>query len=137
MAKINVKAKPKAQAPTNSAPQIKPSKDTMTATELVQTAIFDMNDPLSKRQARDFTDALQANIAAALGDGRAVNLFGLLKIVPRFHTKGEREVYKEFGNPESGKVKKKYPPKVTLKLTALKKLKDSSPTANKMAKKVG
>ncbi len=129
--------KPKAAAATDGKPQIKPSKDTMTASELVQTAIFDMTEPLSKRQAKDFTDAVQANIAASLSEGRAVNFFGLLKIVPRLHTKGTRQVYKEFGNPDSGTMNKKYPAKVTLKLTALKKLKDSSPTVNKMGRKLG
>ena len=43
-----------------------------------------------------------------LQEGNPVNLFGLVKIVPRYHTKGERMVNKEFGNPDSPKVKKVY-----------------------------
>lgn len=133
--KSKSKAKPKNSA--NGVPQIKPSKDTMRATELIREAVMTMDEPLSARQRIDFTESLKAVIDDAISEGRAVNLFGLVKVTPRLHTKGVREVYKEFGNPDSGKVKKTYPAKTTLKVTALKPLKDALPNANKMAKKVG
>lgn len=133
--KSKSKTKPKNSA--NGVPQIKPSKDTMRATELIREAVMTMDEPLSARQRIDFTDSLKAVIDDAISEGRAVNLFGLVKVTPRLHTKGVREVYKEFGNPDSGKVKKTYPAKTTLKVTALKPLKDALPNANKMAKKVG
>jgi len=127
----------KAKAATNGTPQIKPSKDTMSQSELAIEAVATMDDPLSIKQRKDFIDSLKAVIDDAISEGRAVNLFGLVKITPRLHTKGVREVFKEFGNPESGRVKKTYPAKTTLKVTALKPLKDALPNANKMARKVG
>ncbi len=138
MAKKTTKKKSgKAKAAANGAPQIKPSKDTMSQNELVIEATAVMDDPLSIKQRKDFINSLKAVIDDAISEGRAVNLFGLVKLTPRLHTKGTREVFKEFGNPESGKVKKTYPAKTTLKVTALKPLKDALPNANKMARKVG
>lgn len=123
-------------ASSNGAPQIKPAASTMTAVELVREAVMAMDEPMSQRQRVDFTNCLKAVVDEAVADGRGVNLFGLVKIVPRFHTKGVREVFKEFGNPESGKVKKTYPAKVSVKATVLKTVKDALPTPNKMANRV-
>jgi len=133
-------AKPKAEesAPANpDAPKIIAMKGGLTAKQLVQEAVYTMEDDLrlSKAQAADFVVSLTAVIDREIADGNPVNLFGYLKIVPRFHTKGKRLVYKVFGDPTSGKVTKTYPAKVSVKVSILKPLKDSLPNAAKLGRK--
>jgi len=133
-------AKPKAaaEAQTNSdAPKIVAMKGGLTAKQLVSEALFTMEDDLrlSRAQALDFVASLTAVIDREIQDGNPVNLFGYLKVIPRFHTKGKRQVYKVFGDPTSGKVTKNYPAKVSLKVSILKPLKDSLPNAAKLGRK--
>ena len=129
--------KGKSKAAVTDAPKIVAAKQTVSASELLVETNYKLDDPLSKRHAKEFADAMVEAIQEAIADGKAVNLFGLLKIVPRLHTKGTREVYKEFGNPESGRVNKKYPAKVSVKASFLKKTKESLPSVQKMQKRVG
>ena len=91
---------------------------------------------LTKKQGKDFVESLLAAVEDEIGKGHPINLFGLVKLVPRYHTSGEREVLKEFGNADSGKMKKKYKPKVSLKATVFKRVKDQLPGAAKMQKVV-
>lgn len=119
----------KAKPAVTEAPKIVAMKGGMTQKQLVQEALFTMEDDLriSKAQAADFVESLKAVIEREINEGNPVALFGFLKLVPRLHTKGKREVYKVFGDPESGKVTKTYPAKVSLKVTILKPLKDILP----------
>jgi nucleoid DNA-binding protein len=121
------------------APKTIAMKGGLTAKQLVQDALFSMEDDLrlSKAQAADFVVSFQAVIDREIADGNPVNLFGYVKLIPRLHTKGKRQVYKVFGDSESGKVTKNYPAKTSLKVTVLKPLKDSLPTASKLIRKVG
>lgn len=138
VAKKKKKAAPPARATANpNAPKTIPMKGGLTAKQLVQETLFTMDDDLrlSKAQAVDFTASLVAVIDREIAEGNPVNLFGLLKVIPRLHTKGSREVYKVFGDPESGKVTKQYPAKASLKTTILKPLKDSLPAASKLARR--
>ena len=133
------KAAPKAEAPAANAdaPKIIAMKGGLTAKQLVQEVLYTMEDELrlSKAQSADFIASLTAVIDREISDGNPVNLFGYLKLVPRFHTKGKRQVFKVFGDPTSGKVTKNYPAKVSLKVSILKPLKDSLPNAAKLGRK--
>jgi hypothetical protein len=132
------KPAPKAEASANAdAPKIIAMKGGLTAKQLVQEALFTMEDDLrlSKAQANDFVASLQAVIDREIADGNPVNLFGYLKVIPRFHTKGKRQVYKVFGDPESGKVMKSYPAKSSLKVSILKPIKDALPAPAKLGRK--
>lgn len=137
MAKKKTTKGKKAKTTAVTTPQIKPSKDTMSQAELLRETVAVMDDPVSIKQRKDFLDSMKSVIDDAISEGRAVNMFGLVKLTPRLHTKGVREVNEVFGDPTSKKVKKNYAAKTTLKVTALKPLKDALPNANKMAKKVG
>ncbi|SRR5580765_47251 len=137
--KRKVAPKPKTAPDTNSdAPKIIAMKGGLTQNQLVQEALFTMEDELriSKAAAADFVASLQAVIDREITDGNPVNLFGYVKITPRLHTRGKRMVYKVFGDPGSGKVSKTYPAKTSLKLAALKPLKDVQPAATKLGRKV-
>lgn len=128
-----------AHDPTKDAPKIIASKGGLTGPQLVNQALVLMEDDLriTKKQAADFSASLIAAAEQAFEKGEPVNFFGLVKLVPRFHTKGVRQVNEEFGNPESKKVTKKYPAKVSIKATIYKRVKDTLPTATVMGKKVG
>lgn len=129
----------KAPAPVTTTPQIVAAKGGLTSAALLASVLETMEEEnwLTKKQGRDFVDSFQAVVLDALADGQPVNLFGIVKLVPRYHTSGKRQVFKEFGNPESGKITKTYKPKVTLKATVLKNAKDSLPVPAKMQKRVG
>lgn len=131
------KSAPKAAPKTT--PQIVASKGGLTQSQLLASVLETMEPEnwISKKAGRDFVDSLQAVVQDALSEGEPVNVFGIVKLTPRYHTAGKREVYKEFGNPESGRVTKTYKPKVSLKATILKTMKDALPNAAKMAKAVG
>lgn len=124
-------------APATEAPKIIAMKGGLTANQLVNEVLFTMDDDLriSKTQAADFVASLKAVIDREIGEGNPVNLFGYLKLIPRFHTKGKREVFKVFGDPTSGKTTKTYPAKVSLKATLLKPLKDALPSAAILGRK--
>lgn len=122
----------KAKAASNGVPQIKAARETVRFTALIADANFELDEPLPRKSVKALMDSVEEEILAQLAAGRAVNLFGVVKLTPRLHTAGTREVYKEFGNPESGKMKKKYPAKVSLKATVLKKAKDALPKTQKM-----
>jgi len=124
---------------TTTTPQIVAAKGGLTQSQLLVTTLETMEQDnwISKAAGRDFVDSLQAVVQDALSKGEPVNLFGIVKLVPRYHTAGKREVYKEFGNPDSGRTIKNYKPKVTLKATVLKTTKDALPAPQKMAKAVG
>jgi nucleoid DNA-binding protein len=128
-----------AKVPAVTTPQIVAAKGGLTQAQLLASTLESMEQEnwISKKAGRDFVDSLQAVILDALSNGEPVNLFGIVKLVPRYHTAGKREVYKEFGNPDSGRVTKSYKPKVSLKATVLKTTKDALPAATKMAKAVG
>lgn len=137
--KRKVAPKLKTAPDTNSdAPKIIAMKGGLTQNQLVQEALFTMEDELriSKAAAADFVASLQAVIDREITDGNPVNLFGYVKITPRLHTRGKRMVYKVFGDPGSGRVSKTYPAKTSLKLVALKPLKDVQPAATKLGRKV-
>lgn len=120
------------------APKTIAMKGGLTQKQLVQEALFVMEDDLrlSKAQAADFIESLKAVIEREITEGNPVALFGFLKLVPRLHTKGKREVNKVFGDPESGKTVKTYPAKVSLKVTILKPLKDILPNPPALIRKV-
>jgi hypothetical protein len=126
----------------NDAPKIIVAKGGLPVGKLIEEVLFTMEEDLriSKKAATDFKDSLVVVVEREIAEGNPVNLFGLVKIVPRLHTKGSRMVNKEFGNPESPKVKKNYPAKVTYKTGQsifMKPLKEAMPTVQKMQKKVG
>lgn len=135
------KAAPKTPAKNNGAPQIIAAKGGLTAVQLLERtlATMDQDKWITKAQGRDFVESLKAVVLDSINKGEPVNLFGMVKIVPRLHTAGTRVVDKEFGNPDSGKVNKKYKAKVSLQATQgifSKPVKDSLPTAQKLAAKI-
>lgn len=142
----NAKTK-RAPAPAASemvAPKIIQSKGGLAPGNLLKETLAMMEDDtrISQAAGRDFMVSLVAVVENELQEGRPVNLFHLVKIVPRYHTKGERMVNEEFGNPESKKVKKRYPAKVTLAVktgAALTRAKSAEllPAPVKMQKIVG
>ena len=140
MPKTRTKPGKKAPAPApTTTPQIVAAKGGLTSASLLASVLETMDEEnwISKKAGRDFVDSFQAVVLDALADGQPVNLFGIVKLVPRYHTSGKRQVFKEFGNPDSGKVTKSYKPKVTLKATVMKNAKDALPVPAKMAKAVG
>lgn len=106
----------KAAASESTAPKIVIMKGGITPAALTGAVLATMEDDLriSKKQAADFVESLGAVVEECLALGDPVNLWHMAKLVPRLHTKGEREVNEVFGDPTSKKVKKKYPAKVTL-----------------------
>lgn len=139
MAKGGKKKDSKKKAePDNGAPKTITMKGGLSKSQLVQETIFKMEDEfrVSKKVAADFVDSLIAVIEEQLGEGNPVNLFGLVKFSPRLHTKGVREVNSVFGDSTSPKVNKKYPAKVSVKVTAAKPIKDALPSVQKLQKKV-
>lgn len=132
------KGKGKKTATDNGAPKIITAKGGLTKAQLVGKVLDTMEPDLliTKKQAADFVDSLLAVVEGEIGEGSPVNLFGLVKISPRFHTRGERQVRKEFGNAESPLVTKKYPAKVSVKATVSKAVKDALPKAPTMQKRV-
>ena len=124
----------------DGSPQIIVAKGGLSASQFLKEVNFTLDEPLKAGQLRDLQNSLEAVVEKELGKGRPVNLYGLVKIVPRLHTKGERMVNKEFGNPESPKVKKTYKAKVSLKATQgifSKKIKDAMPSVQKLQKTIG
>lgn len=133
-------SKKKSSAATeNEAPKIITAKGGMSQSQLLDAtlAMMEQENYIPKKAGRDFVESLKAVVAQEVGKGNPVNLFGLVKVSPRFHTKGQREVNETFGDPESKKVTKKYPAKVSIKATVFKIVKDSLPGAAKMSKAVG
>jgi nucleoid DNA-binding protein len=130
------KDKKKKKAGETDAPKIVTMKGGLTQAQFASEVLVTMEDDLriSKAQARDFIDSLKAVTERELGEGNPVNLFGLVKISPRFHTKGQRMVNEVFGDPESKKIVKKYPAKVTVKATVFKAVKDALPSVAKLGK---
>lgn len=140
MAKTKSKAKKAtAKKGTSDAPRIIAAKGGLTQSALLMASLAKMEDDLliTRKQAKDFVESLLAVVDDEIGKGHPVNLFGMVKLVPRYHTTGTREVLKEFGNPESGKTKKSYKAKVSLKATVFKRVKDSLPGTAKMQRVVG
>lgn len=123
----------------DGAPQIIAAKGGLTAAQFLTEINSTLDEPLSRRQLRDLQVSIESVVVNELEQGNPVNLFGLVKIVPRLHTKGTRMVNEEFGNPESKKVKKSYKSKVSLKVGQgifTKKVKDALPTVQKLQKRV-
>lgn len=136
--KKNSKTKKGKKAVDATLPQIIVMKGGPTAAQLLNEVNVLMDNPLTNAQKKDFNICLEQIVQDHLVEGDPVNLFGLVKISPRLHTAGERMVNKEFGNPESPKVKKKYKAKVTLKVGQgifTKKIKDALPTVQKLQKR--
>lgn len=129
----------KKKASTNGAPQTITAKGGLAQGKLLDEVLFTMEDDLrvSKKAGKDFMDSLIAVIERELGEGNPVNIGGIVKLSPRLHTKGERMVASVFGDPTSPKVKKKYPAKVSLKATVMKRAKEALPTVQGLQKKLG
>lgn len=125
--------------PKTDPPKLIAAKGGLTGAQLLTETLLMMEDEtrISKKAGRDFMDSMVAVVEQRLGEGEPVNIFGLVKLVPRLHTKGVRMVNEEFGNPESKKIKKTYPAKVSVKATVFKRVKDALPSVQKLTKKVG
>lgn len=139
MAKSTKRTKSSKKKEDTGAPQIITAKGGLTAAQFMNEVLFTMEDDLrlSKKQAKDFSDSLVAVVERELGEGKPINLFGLVKIAPRLHTKGTRSVNTVFGDPESPKTTKKYPAKISLKTGQgifSKKVKDALPSVQKLQK---
>ena len=138
--KSKKKAGKKAGKKADGAPQILAAKGGLTASQFLKEVNFTLENPLKASDLRDLQASIEAVVAAELSQGNPVNLFGLVKIVPRLHTKGERMVNSEFGNPDSKKVKKTYKAKTSFKTGQgifTKKVKDQMPSVPKLTKKLG
>lgn len=123
-------------------PEIIAAKGGLTAKQLVAEILEAMpeEDWITKKQGRAFAEALEEVVLSEIGDGRPVNLFGLVKIVPRLHTAGQREVHEVFGDSTSPMVVKKAKAKTTFKVGQgifTKRLKDALPNPNKLSKALG
>ena len=134
------KSKKKTTKKDDGAPTIIASKGGLTAAAFLKEVNFELDEPLTGKALRDLQVCIEAVAERELSEGNPVRLFGLVQIVPRLHTRGERMVNKEFGNPESPKVKKKYPAKISLKSGQgifSKKVKDALPSVQKLQKRTG
>lgn len=121
-------------------PRIIVASGGLTANQLLVEINSTLDEPLSRKQLSDLNASVLAVVQDQLAQGEPVNLFGLVKIVPRLHTKGVRMVNSVFGDKESPKVKKTYKAKISLKTTQgifSKKVKDALPTVQKLSKKLG
>jgi nucleoid DNA-binding protein len=98
-------------------------------------ALMEPENFTTQTVGRDFMESMAQAVENALGKGEAVNIGGIVKLTPKYRAGGKREVLKEFGNPEAGKVKKHFPAKIAVKATALKRAKDSLPGVNTAAAK--
>lgn len=133
-------SKAKTKAKDTDAPQIIVATGGLSAVDFAKEVNFTLDEPLSNKQLKDLRDSIQAVVVDQLEQGNPVNLFGLVKIVPRLHTKGTRMVNSVFGDSESPKVKKNYKAKVSLKATQgifSKPVKDALPSAQKLQTKLG
>jgi hypothetical protein len=83
---------------------------------------------ITRKQGKDFIESLQAAIEEAIGEGKAVSIAKIVKLTPSFKIGGKREVFKEFGNPASGKVVKNFPHKVRVGVNVLKPIKEAVPS---------
>lgn len=140
MAKTKTKTKKKAGKKNDGTPQILAAKGGLTASQFLKEVNFTLENPLKAADLRDLQQSIEAVVREQLEEGNPVNLFGLVKIVPRLHTKGERMVNSEFGNPDSKKVKKTYKAKTSFKTGQgifTKKVKDNMPSVQKLTKKLG
>ena len=110
---------------------------TISQTELLRRtlALMEEENFIQQRVGRDFMESMAQAVENALEAGEAVSIAGVVKLTPRFREGGMREVLKEFGNPSAGKVKKRFPNKMTLKATPLKRAKVALPSANSKAAK--
>lgn len=133
------KTKTKAKKDTTDAPKTIAAKGGLSSPNLVKETVLLMEDDtrVSNKVARDFMESMVAVIEKSLAAGQPVNIGGLVKLTPRLHTKGQRLVNEVFGDPTSKKVTKKYPAKVSLKATVMKRAKESLPTVQKMQKSLG
>jgi hypothetical protein len=121
--------------------RVQPKGNTVSGASLLTDTLLRMEDDLriSKKQGRDFVDSLEVAITEAISAGKPVNLFGLVKITPVLVTGGVAQVNKEFGNPESGKIKKTYKAKVVFKAgqgVFMKPLKEALPSVQKLHKTI-
>jgi len=133
------KTKTKKSAKKVAEPQIIESKGGLSASQFLRAMNSQLDSPLTHKQLSDLKATVEMVVSEELSKGEPVNLFGLVKIVPRLHTAGERMVNSEFGNPESPKVKKKYAAKISLKATQgifTTAVKSSLPTVRTLAKKI-
>jgi len=141
LAKTKTKKKAKGKTKTKgNEPQIIVAKGGLTAAQFLKEVNMKMDNPLSGADLRDFQICVEAVVEEELGEGNPVNLFGLVKIKPRLHTKGERMVSSVFGDPTSPKKKKTYKAKITLAATQgifTKKVKDALPSVQKLSKNLG
>ena len=108
---------------------------TISQSELLGRALALMEDDtqIRRAQGKDFMESLAVAIERALADGNAVNIAGIVKLTPKFREGGRREVLKEFGKPEAGKITKNFPAKVSIRATALKRAKEALPSARSKA----
>lgn len=132
----------KGKAKESEKPQIIAAKGGDTQAQFLKRILATMDEGnwITSTQAKDFVESLKAVVLDDLEHGKPVNMFGLVKIVPRLHTAGEREVFKVFGDPESGKTIKKVKSKVSLKTGQgifTKAVKDALPNPQKLAKLMG
>lgn len=136
MAKKKTKTKKKGN---NEAPKIIAAKGGLSQSQLLDSVLAGMDEEnwVSKKVGNDFKDSLRMVVESELSEGQVVNLFGIVKLVPRLHTSGQREVFSEFGNPESEKVTKKYKAKVSLGVSKLKIATGALPSVQKMQRVVG
>lgn len=139
MAKKKTKTK-KQKKGSDGKPQIIAAKGGKSQSEILSEILAGMDEEnwISKRVARDFVETLRTVVEDELSNGRPVQLFGIVKVTPRLHTAGVREVHSEFGNPESEMVEKKYKAKVSYGISKSSKiLKDALPSVQKMQRAVG
>lgn len=137
------KVKVKSDAAVLDAPKIHEMKGGLTPAAFTLEIIARMEEDLriSKKQAADFVESLVVVVEEELGRGNPVNFWHLAKLVPRYHSKGERMINSDFNDKESPKVKKKYAPKVSLAVKRGSKVSGKKglellPTVNTLAKKV-
>jgi len=132
--------KPVPEQPTNNVPKIIRAKGGLTQGVLLDSVLLEMEEEITRKQGQDFVRTLKALVEEEISQGRPVNVFGIVRIVPRFHTSGERTVLKEFGNPQSGKVKKRVKSRVSLATGQgifSKSVRDALPTPTKLKNLIG
>lgn len=109
---------------------------TISAKQVLDGAVATMEESLAldRKQARDFAESFVAFVEEQIEQGNAVNLFGLVKLTPKFKaaTKAQKNVPSPFSPGETMDRAAK-PASITVKALALKRAKDAAPSVNSKA----
>lgn len=101
---------------------------TVSQTDLLTEMEQYLPEGITKADARKVLAALAEAVPAIIADGYAVSVAALVKLDPVGVPKRTVMALREFGNADSGRVKKVKPSDIKVKATTLKRVKDAKPS---------